>query len=379
MIQPDVFVAALRARGVEFFVGVPDSLLEEFTKGVTEMLPEVRHVISANEGNAIALACGYHLSTNRTACAYLQNSGLGNAINPLTSLTHGSVHAIPVFMCIGWRGFPGSDDEPQHVQQGAITEAQLSLLGIPFRILGPETTGRELERSLDVLFEHLAARNAPAAILVKKGAFMPRLDEIVTGAGAPDLHREAAIDQILSLSDPDDLVVATTGRTSRELFELRRERGEPNHDFLTLGGMGHASSVALGVALGRPERRVICLDGDGALLMHMGALPIVGSLRPPNLVHVLLNNGAHESVGGFPTVARDIDFRALSSATGYGDYYHTDSRSTLTDAWGRLAEGCGPSFIEVKVAVGSRPGLGRPTQTPGVTKGAFMRHASRSE
>lgn len=366
-IAPELLFRALRARGVGIFVGVPDSLLKSFCAYVADHAAPGEHIIAANEGNAVGIALGYHLATGGLGAVYLQNSGLGNTINPLTSLADREVYRVPLLLIVGWRGEPGRKDEPQHVKQGRITPAQLDVLEMPYVVLD---SGSDPEAVADEAFAALRSTNAPVALLVREGAFASYALAKVTQLS--DLRREDALGVILELAGPTDLLVSTTGKTSRELFELRQRRGEGQRDFLTVGGMGHTSSIALGVALGAPHRRVVCIDGDGSALMHMGALPIIGDVRPTNLLHVLLNNGAHESVGGQPTVAGGLDVGAVARACGYGAFEAASDVSTLRQAWTRLASTPGPSLLEVRIGIGSREDLGRPTSTPEQNKRAFM-------
>jgi phosphonopyruvate decarboxylase len=371
MIAPHALFAALRRRGVRFFAGVPDSQLKEFCAYVDDHGAGPEHVITANEGNAVAMAVGHHLATGQIPVVYMQNSGLGNAVNPLTSLADTEVYRIPLLLIIGWRGEPGVQDEPQHITQGRITPAQLDLLGIPHAVLEAVS---DLDAVLNVVFDHVLAGGSPAAVLVRKGTF-ERYDGRRQHADDSTLVREEALAQLLGLMRADDLVVATTGKTSREVFDLRSRRSEPHRDFLTVGGMGHAASIALGVALARPGRRVVCLDGDGSMLMHLGAMAITGDLRPANLVHVLLNNAAHESVGGQPTVAGRVDFEAVARACGYTGYVVAADAAGIDVAWAAIEGAGGPMLFEIKIRLGSRSDLGRPTTSPEQNKDAFMAHA----
>jgi len=371
MIDPGSLFQALARRGVHFYAGVPDSLLKDFCSYIEDHSLPTESVITANEGNAVALVAGYHLATGKIGAVYMQNSGLGNAVNPLTSLTDGEVYRIPLVLIVGWRGEPGVKDEPQHVKQGRITQAQLNVLEIPHWILDANS---DMDPLLDEMFEVLNSSGAPVALLVRKdvlAAYRNREKNEKT----TDFKREEALRQILALANPNDLFVSTTGKTSREVYELRIERGEDQRDFLTVGSMGHTASIALGVALGNPARRVICLDGDGSLLMHFGAVPIIGSLKPANLIHVLLNNAAHESVGGQPTVAGRIDFFAISKACGYRAYMQATDRPSLDQSWKTIDKTSGPVLLEVRVCVGSRGDLGRPKSSPEQNKAAFMERA----
>lgn len=370
MIKPQALFEKLKSNGIRLFTGVPDSLLKDFCAYVDDKSQPDEHVITANEGNAVALAAGYHMATGCAAAVYMQNSGLGNAVNPLTSLTDPEVYKIPMLLIIGWRGEPGVKDEPQHVKQGRITAEQLDLLGIPYWLLDKNSN---VESVIDELTDKLKETNAPVALLVKKGAFETYKSQRNSQVDST-LRREEALRAVLDLAG-ESLIVSTTGKTSREVFELRVERGEKQRDFLTVGGMGHTSSIALGVAMGNPKKSVVCVDGDGSALMHLGAMPIIGSLKPTNFLHVLLNNAAHESVGGQPTVGDRVDFKGIAIASGYSDYARVSSVAELEAAWAQLSKKQGPVMLEISITTGSRDDLGRPTSTPEENKLAFMEAA----
>lgn len=372
MINPKEFVDALAEQGIDFYAGVPDSLLKDFCAYVDDHGKPGQHVITANEGNAVAMASGYHMATGKSAVVYLQNSGLGNTINPLTSIADKEVYQTPMLLVVGWRGEPGIKDEPQHVKQGRITPEQLELLEIPYRVVTADSPPLELARwSRDALDE----TGAPVALLIKNGAFAGYKSQRRPATDAT-LLREAALDVLLTLAG-DASIVSTTGKTSREVFELRVAREEKQRDFLTVGGMGHTASIALGAAMGQPDKPVVCIDGDGSVLMHLGAMPIIGSLQPANFTHVLLNNAAHESVGGQPTVADRIDFRAIALACGYNAYAVASTPEEIKTAWKQLADEPGPVMLEVRITTGSRSDLGRPTSTPRENKQAFIEWLSR--
>lgn len=370
MITPEAFYQALKKRGAGLFVGVPDSLLKHFCAYMDTQGTRQEHIITANEGNALALAAGYHLATGSIGAVYMQNSGLGNCVNPLTSLVDPEVYSIPVLLIIGWRGEPGVKDEPQHVKQGRITPGQLELLEIPYRILDAESN---LENTLNDVFAKMHDTSSPAALLVRKNTFSEC--ESSPGQNQDSLTREQALDVILDQAG-ESVFVSTTGKTSREVYELRAKRGEPQQDFLTVGSMGHTLSIALGVALGNPFKQVICLDGDGSALMHMGSIPVTGSLQPANLLYVLINNQAHESVGGQPTVAGNIDFKAMALSCGFNNYQAAEDTEGIKRAMGNFGKESGPWFLEIKVRVGSRKDLGRPGSSPLENKQAFI-HALR--
>ena len=382
MIDTLALVQSLRDRGVALFAGVPDSLLAAFSTALLQQLDGRSHVITAHEGQAVAMAMGHYLATGSPGLVYMQNSGLGNAVNPLASLADPAVYGVPMLLLVGWRGQPGHKDEPQHVKQGEITEGQLALLGIPHWVVGPDSPAEAL---LDQAWAVMTERCGPVALLVQAGALGPVSepapgDDMGSLAGAPArLLREAAIGHILDASQPADLVIATTGKTGRELHELRQARGELQCDFLTVGGMGHASSIALGVALAQPQRRVICLDGDGAMLMQLGAAAIIGDLKPANLLHVLLNNRAHDSVGGQPTVGGRIDFGGIARACGYASYQAARDAAGIAAALGRSRATLGPHLLEVHLAPGARADLGRPRSTPQANKLAVMQHLGQGK
>lgn len=372
-------LTALHARGVRLLTGVPDSLLHALSSALPSW--PGTHLPAANEGNAIGLAMGHYLGTGRPACVYMQNSGLGNAVNPLVSLADPDVYSVPVLLVVGFRGEPGTPDEPQHIKQGRITRSLLDVLEIPYWLVEKETD----EDLLDAVFAHMAARSGPVALLVRKGGLTYSGSGLPAKSGSEDwpLTREQALACVLDKAAPEDLLVATTGKTGRELYELRLARGESPDDFLTVGGMGHTASIALGAALGCPDRRVICLDGDGSLLMHMGGAALCGHEAPRNLVHIVLNNLAHESVGGQPTIARGVDFSGVLRACGYAAHWlatteaelHAALRQALTDD--RRESPTGPCCVEVRCNLHSRPNLGRPAGAPADNKVRFMHKAAK--
>lgn len=370
MIDPQEFIQYLQANAVEFFTGVPDSLLKDLCSCL-ERLPRVdQHIIAANEGGAIALALGYHLATGKIPLVYLQNSGLGNTINPLLSLADGEVYAIPMLIVIGWRGEPGVHDEPQHKKQGRVMIPMLDAMEIPYSIIGPEVDGPDIV--LTDALRHVREIGAPYALVIKKGTFK-RYSVSQVENSEFELSREEAIQAVIEVLGERDVVVSTTGMASREVYEYRHNKGAGHQrDFLTVGGMGHASQIALGIALQRPERPVYCLDGDGALLMHMGALSINGSLKPGNLRHIILNNGAHDSVGGQPTVGLSIDLLGMARAAGYEYAAQAQTKEELHTGLLCLKNSTGPGLLEIRVHCGARKDLGRPTTTPAQNKNVFM-------
>jgi len=362
--------AWLEAGGVRFFTGVPDSLLADFCAYVTDHAD--RHVIAANEGNAVALAMGHYLATGEPGLVYMQNSGLGNTVNPLTSLADPAIYGIPMVLLIGWRGEPGVKDEPQHLHMGRVTTETLDAIGVGWSALPLDEAEARLvvERAI----EQARAREAPQALVARSDTFERyRLKHDRQEPYA--LSREETILQLLRTLPEDALVVSTTGKPSRELFELREQRGEPHRDFLTVGGMGHASQIALGMGLALPARPVYCLDGDGAVLMHMGALALIGTRAGENFKHVVLNNAAHDSVGGQPTVGFDVDLCAVARACGYRHAERVVAAGELEPALSALARSPGPALLEVRMRRGARADLGRPSMSPRELKRAIMAHA----
>jgi len=374
-ISPVRFYALLESREVDFFTGVPDSILKEFCLCVDDHVPNEKHVIAANEGNAIALAAGYHLATGRLPLVYMQNSGLGNAVNPLLSLCDPDVYSIPMLVMIGWRGEPGVPDEPQHVKQGKAQISLLKAMDIPYEIIiGDDLlVGEKVSRCV----EGAMRGKTPFVMLVKKGAFSEHIHLSLVDH-SDSMLREDALSVILDKLGDDSIIISTTGKTSREIFEIRERRcGQHFRDFLTVGSMGHCSSIALGIAIGKPGRKTFCVDGDGALIMHMGNLATIGKVKPKNFYHILINNNVYESVGGQETAARYVDIQGLVKSNGYNTFYFADSIDRLMLVVDGFIESEGPSFLEVKVRPGSRKDLGRPTVTPTDNKNAFMKYIQR--
>lgn len=371
MIAPSHLLATLEAEGVRTFTGVPDSLMKAFLAHVQDVVPAERHLIAANEGAAVGVAIGHHLRTGEVPLVYLQNSGLGNTVNPLLSLASPEVYGIPMVLLIGWRGEPGVKDEPQHVTQGRVMTAMLDAMDIPWTTL-PEDPG-ELPRAVRDAVRTAREGNKPVALVVRKGTFADETGPAPTGDDRDRRPtREDALRAVVDAAPPGTVLVATTGMLGRELFELRAARGEDgSRDFLTVGGMGHASSIALGIARAAPDDDVWILDGDGALLMHLGALPVIAASRARNLTHVLFDNEVHDSVGGQPTSIGATDAVALASAAGYPVARRVDASDAILLALTELSRVDGPRFLHVPVRPGHRGDLGRPTRTPAESRAAF--------
>jgi phosphonopyruvate decarboxylase len=371
MLDPKQYLDDLTDAGVTFFAGVPDSLLKQICACITDTLPKQNHTITANEGAAVGLAIGYHIATGGVPLVYMQNSGLGNIVNPVMSLASPEVYAVPMVFLVGWRGEPGKKDEPQHVHQGRVTEMMLGSMEIPTQVLSMDPS--EARQQTQDAIRQAREQNAPVALLIQKGTFDSY--EMESSQSDMTLEREEAIIAAARTVEDNGTIVCTTGMPSRELFEYRaREQAGHHRDFLTVGGMGHASQIALGIAINRSDRPVYCFDGDGAALMHMGSMAISGQSGCSNFVHIVFNNGAHESVGGQPTVAFDLDLPAIATACGYVSSISVQTATALTDALEDARAADGPAFIEVLVRSGHRSDIGRPTTTPTENKAALIKH-----
>jgi len=376
-ISPILFYEALRESGVEFYTGVPDSLLKSFCYYINETLNNDQHIIAANEGSALALGIGHHLSTGNVPLIYLQNSGLGNLVNPLLSLTDKEVYSIPGILLIGWRGEPETKDEPQHKKQGRITLDLLEVMGIPYKVLDSTMNNDQVKKEVEASVTKSKSENQIYALVVKKDFFEKYSAKQEESKYL--LSREKAIDLIIKNSnvDRDDIYVCTTGLPSRELYDLRRKYGKSlDNDFLVVGGMGHANQIALGIAISQPDRRVICLDGDGAIIMHMGSITTIGTSKQKNLFHIVLNNGAHDSVGGQKTTAFDVNLSGIAKNSGYENVFSVSNEEDLVKILITIGDLKGPIFLEIKLKKGWREEIGRPKTTPEENKTSFMHHLS---
>ena len=370
MLSPKIFIESLAAKGIDFFAGVPDSLLKNVCAFISDTLDDRHNIIAANEGAAVGLAAGHYLATGHIPCVYMQNSGEGNAINPLASLTDKEVYGIPVLLVIGWRGEPGVHDEPQHVKQGKVTLPLLHAMGIRHEILSQNET--EFHSQLDEAVRHMSVTGEAFAFIVRKDTFEPYTLQRHEVNDYP-LSREESIRKVAASLGAKDVIVSTTGMISRELFEYRTAMGQGHErDFLTVGSMGHASQIALGIALEKTDRKVWCFDGDGAALMHLGSMAIIADKAPENFVHVIFNNGAHDSVGGQPTVGLKASLTGVAKAAGYKEATSVTTAEELDSVLETMKDHKGPVLLEVRVHRGNRKDLGRPTTTPTQNRDAFM-------
>lgn len=364
--------------GSDFYTGVPDSQLKALCNYLIDEygIDPKHHVIAANEGNCAALAAGYHLATGKVPVVYMQNSGEGNIINPAASLLNDKVYAIPVIFIIGWRGEPGVHDEPQHLYQGEVTLKLLEDMDISSFVIEKGTTQDEVRKAMDD-FAKVLEQGKDVAFVIKKGALS--YDGNTEYKNGNTMLREEIIRHIVKVSG-EDPIISTTGKASRELFEIREANAQSHkYDFLTVGSMGHSSSIALGVAVNKPGTKVWCIDGDGAVLMHMGSMAVIGADAPRNLIHIVINNSAHETVGGMPTVAGKIDLAAIARACGYPTAVSVDSFDKLEHELEAAKRRDSLSFIEVKCGIGARDDLGRPTTTAIENKLNFMEYLNGLE
>lgn len=370
MIKPSKFYEALLNREIDFFTGVPDSLLKDICAYISDNAPEERHIITANEGGSIGLAVGSYLASGKLPLVYMQNSGFGNTVNPLLSIADQDVYGIPMLLMIGWRGEPGVKDEPQHVKQGKISEELLITMQIPYQIVDSES---DVDSVLDKAVKGAIEDKKPYALLVRKGSFEKYKLQKDKLSSFP-LNREGAVKLIVDELGERDIVVSTTGKTSREVFEHRvAMRQTHEKDFLTVGAMGHTSSIAMGIAIEKKNRNIVCIDGDGSVLMHMGSLAINGMMKDlKNFKHIIINNGAHDSVGGQPTVGFDIDFVKIAQASGYTMATTASSEIEIKEKLHEVMNHQGRALFEIKVNKGAREDLGRPTKTPKENKLAFQ-------
>lgn len=371
-MKADKLLQALEQRGIHTIIGVPDSTLKQFCDGLQNYKGNINHYVPVNEGAAVGLAVGSYLADRKPACVYMQNSGIGNAVNPIASLANRDVYGIPMLFLVGWRGEPGVKDEPQHVFQGKITCKLFEVLSIPYEVIDKDTTWEQMESILTEAFETLSG-GEQFAIIVRKGTF--EKDVPYTWENGNTLNREEALATILKEGGHEAILVSTTGKISRELYEQSDALyGTHENIFMTVGGMGHASMIALGIAKKRPKEKIMCIDGDGAALMHMGALAFISSQSPENFVHIIINNQSHESVGAMPTGCQKVNFSELAKNVGYSWTIRVSTLEELTKVLHNIDEQKGPILVEVLVSLDSRADLGRPRESARENKEAFMEY-----
>lgn len=364
MIDTKSFYNSLVDNGIDFFTGVPDSLLSNLCACIKENTPKEKNIITANEGNAVAMCAGYHIATGKIGVVYMQNSGQGNTINPLLSLADEEVYSMPMLLIIGWRGEPNIKDEPQHIKQGKVTLSILDAVGIDYDVLESDFLPQ-----LRTAVQYLKQNSKPYALIVKKGLFSQY--NVNKQDSHYDLTREDALNVIISKLGEEDIIVSTTGKTSREIFEIResKKQGHDN-DFLTVGSMGHTASIAYGICLGT-SKNVYCIDGDGSFLMHMGGMAVIGSNLPSNFKYILNDNNAHESVGGQPTCSGSINIPQILLACGFKKVIVATNEGEIKNGMEEMKASYGFALI-IHTKQGSRENLGRPTTSPLQNKLALM-------
>lgn len=352
MVNQEELFSALHKIGIHFFTGVPDSLLNDFCLYLTKNIPDGQHVMAANEGNAIGIATGHYLATGDIPVVYMQNSGIGNATNPLLSLTHPCVYSIPLILVIGWRGDPAVKDHAQHKKQGELTPVLLDDMDIPYRILDDDTTVIE---KFQWAFDTAKASSSPVALIAKKG-ILTQKEKHQEYPESALMNREEAISAVIDVLGEDAVYLATTGRATRELHEQLAIHGiDRDIEFLNVGAMGHLSSIGLGIALGTPEKKIVVFDGDAAAVMHMGSMATNGRYRPNNLIHIVLNNGVNESVGGQKSSGQIVDLTTIAKACGYETpLTFIDNQSKLQAFVKNWADAPQLAFVDVHVRQGIR-------------------------
>lgn len=358
MIEQQKLFTALNDIGLNFYTGVPDSLLNDFCLHLVNNVPDCQHIMAANEGNAIGIAAGYHMATGKIPVVYMQNSGIGNATNPLLSLTHPCVYGIPLILLIGWRGDPAIKDHAQHKKQGELTPVLMEDMDIPYQVLDADDTVIEKFQWAANKAKEL---NAPVALIAKK-AILTQKEKKQEYAESPLMNREEAISAVLDVFGKDAIYLATTGRATRELHEQIMIHGFGHEiEFLNVGAMGHLSSIGLGLAVGAPDKKIVVFDGDAAAVMHMGSLATNGRYQPKNLIHIVLNNGVNESVGGQKSSGQVINLTAIAKGCGYETIpAFVESKEDLQKAVKQLADSNHLSFLDVHIRQGIRkdmPGL----------------------
>ena len=372
MISPKFFIDKLEENNINFFTGVPDSLLKNICAYIEDNKDENHNIIAANEGAAMGLATGHYLATGEIPVVYMQNSGEGNIINPLASLTDKEVYNIPILLIIGWRGRPGVHDEPQHIKQGKVTLPLLETMGIKYTILSKDEN--EFTNQLNDVIGYMTKTKESFAFVVEKDTFEDYKLQNNQQYENLEMSREEAIQIVADSLDENAVIVSTTGMISRELFEYRANSNQTHEkDFLTVGSMGHASQIALGIALEKSNHKIYCFDGDGAAIMHMGSMAIIGSKHPENYIHIIFNNGAHDSVGGQPTVGLQINIPEIARALNYKKVFSIKDRMSLKVVLNKINGEKGPIMLEIQVKKGNRKDLGRPTTTPIQNKESLMK------
>ncbi|MDY6934152.1 MAG: phosphonopyruvate decarboxylase [Spirochaetota bacterium] len=370
MIKCEELYRIFKDNKIDFYTGVPDSTFADWMKFLADEHGKgLSNIVACNECEAIAISAGYYLATNRIGVVYMQNSGEGKAINPLASLCDSEIYSIPLILMIGWRGEPQEKDEPQHKKMGRIMIPLLETLDIPYKILPGNVEGTR--RVITEIKEIAEATMAPVAVIIKKGT-IEKYEAIKKMENIYEMTREDALKVIADILDGTEAIISTTGKLSRELFEYRVQKNETPRDFYTVGSMGCSASVALGIALQKPQRNIFIFDGDGAVLMQMGSLATIGHYKPKNLKHVIFDNASHDSTGGQPTVSSTVNFKEIALSCGYINATEVKTREELIIECKKMKDEEGPNLLVVNINRGSRKDLGRPTTSPIQNKITFM-------
>lgn len=372
MVNQQSLFEALDRLGVKFFTGVPDSLLNDFCLYMTNNIPDSRHVMAANEGNAIGIAAGSYMATGNIPLVYMQNSGIGNATNPLLSLTHNCVYGIPMILVIGWRGDPSINDHAQHKKQGELTPVLMKDMDIPYEILDNDDTVIEKFTWAVTKAKEISS---PVALIAKK-AILTQKEKKQQYPESILMNREEAISAVIDVFGEDAIYLGTTGRATREVHEQLKMHGiGEGHEWQNVGSMGHVSSVGLGLALACPDKKIVVFDGDAAAVMHMGALATNCRYKASNLIHIVLNNGVNESVGGQQSAGQLIDLTGVAKSCGYRNIGHAvENKEELQQVMRTLPGDDMPAFVDVHVRQGIRPDMPKLNIDHKAQKEALMKY-----
>ena len=355
MIEVNSLVSLLKKNNCDFFTGVPDSVLKELSIKLQNKNKK-KHIIATNEGSAVSLGIGHYLSTKRVPCIYMQNSGLSNALNPLISIAHKRVYSIPLILVIGWRGSPRIKDEPQHNIKGEITENILKLLNIKYTILRSNNDLNKFDKQIKLAKK----KSSIVACLIEQGT-LTKNKKTNKKKDFYNLDKEIFLKTLLLTLKKNTKIISSTGFNSREIMYLRKKFKITNgRDFYMVGGMGHTSSVALGYSLSN-KKNVICIDGDGSLLMHLGSIKTAGTFANKNFKYILLNNNSHDSVGNQSTYANNVNFEKLSKSLGFKKFYSIKNKINLKKKIKTFLSEKELSFLEIKISNSKIKKLPRPT------------------
>ena len=369
MIKASQLINLLTKEELNFITGIPCSILKDFLSGLSEKKGQIEHIIATSEEEAMSIGVGYYLATAKIPIVYMQNSGLARSVDVLTSLANKEVYNVPILLLISWRGDPSKKDEPQHLKMGKITPKILKTLNIPYTVLSDSKP--KIVKEIKVAKKYLENNSLPYAIIIKKGLIKP--DQTKKQKDVYLLSREETIKIIINNLKNDEVIISTTGKTSRELFEYRETKKQSHKtDFYTVGSMGCSAAIALGIALGKPKKKIFVFDGDGSVLMQMGSLATIGHYLPKNFYHIIFDNNTYDSTGGQKTVSDTVNFNKIAFACGYKNVKTVFTQKKLVNIIQNLKMSSGPKMLVIKIKNGSRKDLGRPTITPSENKKLLM-------